>query len=250
MVDTEHHLAALRREGNLLTAAAEGANLDALVPTCPDWTVRELVRHIGGVHRWATSYVAGPLTEFVPRDLPEVVGTWPEDAELMAWFRAGHAALVEAISAAPPDLACYFFLPAPTPLAGWARRQAHETAIHRVDAELAAGRPVSSLSPELAADGIDELLYCSAPLVGKRLRLEPPRTLHVAPSDGTGTWLVHIGEGITVLRDHGPADCTITGPAESLCLLLWNRRGVDGLDVAGDASVLNWWRERVQMRWG
>ena len=67
------------------------------------------------------------------------MGSWPPDAELAAGSRQGCAALADALAAAPADLECWTFLRAPSPLAMWARRQAHETAIHRVDAELAAG---------------------------------------------------------------------------------------------------------------
>jgi uncharacterized protein (TIGR03083 family) len=96
------------------------------VPTCPDWTVRDLARHIGGVHRWAANYVRG-RREYVEETLDEVVGTWPDDVELVGWFREGHAALVEALRVAPDDLACFTFLPAPSPRAMWAFRAARTT---------------------------------------------------------------------------------------------------------------------------
>src|SRR5258706_12045265 len=113
--------------------AAERNGLDAAVPTCPDWTVRDLVRHTGGVHRWAAAHVAGARVEPIAT-MEEVVGDWPADEELVTWFRDGHTALVETLLAADPTLDCYTFLPAPSPVAFWARRQAHETAIHRADA--------------------------------------------------------------------------------------------------------------------
>jgi hypothetical protein len=69
----------------------------------------------------------------------------PGDDELPGWFREGHASLVRVLEAADPDMTCWTFLDAPSSVAFWARRQAHETAIHRVDAEQAAagagGRP-------------------------------------------------------------------------------------------------------------
>ncbi len=139
------HIDALRGEGRLMADAAANAAPDAHVPTCPEWVVRDLVRHLGGVHRWATGYVAGPRTEQWDVNLDEVVGTWPDDAELVDWFREGCESLAGALEAAPPDLECWTFLRAPSPLAMWARRQAHETAIHRVDAELAAGVALTPL---------------------------------------------------------------------------------------------------------
>jgi uncharacterized protein (TIGR03083 family) len=106
------------------------------------------------VHRWATRYVTEGLTERIPLgDEPEGDG-----AELVAWYREGHRALVKALTDADPALECFAFLPASSPLAFWARRQAHETAIHRVDAESALGADHSPFEPAFAADGIDELL--------------------------------------------------------------------------------------------
>src|SRR4051812_2877684 len=177
LVDVAEHVAALEREGELLAQAAERGGPEAAVPSCPDWVMRDLVRHTGGVHRWATGYVRDARTEVTDADLDEVVGTWPEDADLVGWFRQGHAALVEALRQAPSDLECWTFLRAPSPLAMWARRQAHETSIHRVDAELAAGAPVSEIAPAFAADGVDELVSCFITRPGGRLRADPAREL-------------------------------------------------------------------------
>src|SRR6516225_5290424 len=189
------HIEALRTQGELMAlAVGAGAGPDDPVPSCPEWTVRDLVRHLGGVHRWATGYVADARTEQWDVDLIEVVGAWPEDTELVPWFRQGYAALADALDAAPDDLACWTFLQAPSPRAMWARRQAHETAIHRVDAELAT-RDDASLSPfdpEFAADGVDELLSCFLPRPRSRLRSDPPTTLRVTCADLDAGWLLQI----------------------------------------------------------
>lgn len=125
----------LDRDGRLLAAAAGKAGVEAKVATCPGWQVRDLLRHTGMVHRWATAFVAEGHTSYHPDGgLPELDGE-----ELLAWFREGHGRLVDTLSAAPPDVECWSFLPAPSPLAFWARRQAHETTVHRVDAESALG---------------------------------------------------------------------------------------------------------------
>lgn len=145
-------IAGLEREGELLVAAAARTDLVTPIPTCPGWTMRDLVRHTGGVHRWATAHVVGRLLQPVD-GLDPVVPVQPEDDVLIEWFVAGHAVLVQALRDADPDLACWTFLPAPSPLAFWARRQAHETGIHRVDAE----GPTASITPfppAFAADGI------------------------------------------------------------------------------------------------
>jgi len=195
-------------------------------------------------------------------DLDEVVGTWPDDADLVRWFRAGHARLVEALSTADPALECWTWLPAPSPLAHWARRQAHETSIHRVDAELAAGVTPSVPYPTFAADGVDELLTCFVPRRSKRLAVEAPRTLAVRATDTSAAWTLTFGpDGVTVTTDTGTADtgttdagdgadCELRGAAADLYLTLWNRLdNPASLEVAGDEAVLAHLRDTVHIRW-
>ena len=178
------HIEALRHEGELMAVAVDANGpRRAAVPTCPEWTVRDLVRHLGGVHRWATGYVADRRTEVWDVELDEVVGAWPDDAALADWLRDGCTALADALAAAPDDLECWTFLPAPSPRAMWARRQAHETAIHRVDAELAAPTPSDPFRPAFAADGVDELLTCFVPRRSTTLRAEASATLVVHCTD-------------------------------------------------------------------
>jgi uncharacterized protein (TIGR03083 family) len=136
--DVPGYVGALRRQGELLVGAAQRAGLAVEVPSCPGWAVRDLLKHTAYVHRWATGFVAQGLTTPVGESEEEILSQGPADAELPGWFREGHAALVRALGSAGPDLNCWAFLAAPSPLAFWARRQAHETAIHRVDAERAA----------------------------------------------------------------------------------------------------------------
>ncbi|HEX3334495.1 MAG TPA: maleylpyruvate isomerase family mycothiol-dependent enzyme, partial [Acidimicrobiales bacterium] len=200
-MEVDAHLAALQTEGDRMTAATRAAAPGAAVPTCPDWALRDLVRHVGGVQRWATWYVAEARTEYAPMDLEELAGGWPGDRELADWFAAGHAGLVAALRSAPADLRCWTFLPAPSPRAMWARRQAHETAIHRADTELAAGRRAADLSPftpAFAGDGVDELLTCFVPRRSTKLRAESPATLGVRCVDDDGAWVLSIGpDGVT-----------------------------------------------------
>jgi len=210
--------------------------------------MRDLLQHMGGIHRWAAAHVtqrrAEPLREYTT-----LVGEWPPDDELVAWVRAGCADLAHVLETAEPDLQCWTFLPAPSPLAFWARRQAHETGIHRADAEGAAG-PMTAFEPAVATDGIDELLLDWVPRPRTKLRSDPPRALQVHATDVDGDWLVRVNpDKVEVTREQGEADCSVSGQASDLFLFLWNRRGTDGLDVDGDRSLLELWRERVQMRW-
>jgi uncharacterized protein (TIGR03083 family) len=271
-VEISDFIGILAEQGRLMAAAARAAGPDAAVPTCPEWVVRDLVRHQGGVHRWATSIVGSPRTEPWDVDLPDVVGDWPPDDQLVEWFADGVSDLVSTFRAADPGLDCWTFLAAPSPLAMWSRRQAHETSIHRVDAELAAGWPVTAFPVPFAADGIDELLAAFITRPHGRLQSDPPATLRVRCTDTPAEWLVRIGpDGVTTEAsarrrdsdsgsgngvgsrsdgDASPAaDCTIAGPAGDLYLALWNRKQSAGLAVEGDRSILDLFLDRVHIRW-
>jgi hypothetical protein len=136
----------------------------------------------------------------------------------------------------------------------WARRQAHETAIHRVDGQLAAGLPLSPWAPVFAADGIDELLSLFVPRRSTALRADPPVTLAVRCADVDASWLLRLDEhGVTTTPATGSdldgAPCTVTGRAGDLYLALWNRAGSEHLSVAGERSMLGRFSEVVQIRW-
>ena len=102
--DVPGYIAALGREGDLLAAVAERAGMGAAVPSCPGWAVRDLLKHTGYVHRWATGIVAQGLARPAPgASEEEILAQGPGDAELPGWFREGHAALVRTLTNAPPD---------------------------------------------------------------------------------------------------------------------------------------------------
>jgi uncharacterized protein (TIGR03083 family) len=253
-MNVEEYVDALDEQGELLARAAEGTDLHVVVPTCPEWQLRDLVGHIGRVHRWATSYVATGRTTMLSDDEEKpIFGDPPGDGELVEWFRAGHRQLCDALRAAPADLECWTFMTAPSPLAFWARRQAHETTIHRVDAESASGA-ITPAGPQLAADGIDELLAGFAARGGKLLR-DPPRTMAVKTSDPEDGWLVTLGtEQVTVERGSAAAggreaDCTVSGRASDVYFTLWNRLPASTLGTQGDATVLTDFCEKLHIRW-
>jgi uncharacterized protein (TIGR03083 family) len=250
----------LRAEGARMTAALRAVTADAPVPTCPGWVARDLVRHLGGVHRWATGFVAEARAEPGPQTLEEAAGGWPGDEEQADWFEAGYLRLVAALTAAPADLRCWTFMAAPSPLAFWSRRQAHETAIHRVDAELAAGRTAAHLSPcapAFAADGVDELVAGFWPRRrSATARAEEPVTLGIRCTDESGAWVVtmdrdgvrtSVGEGEG--EGEGETMCAVRGAASDLYYALWNRGRSEALHVEGERAVLTQFGEALQVRW-
>jgi uncharacterized protein (TIGR03083 family) len=246
-VDIDEHVKAVQEHGVALADAAERAGIDASVPTCPGWVVRDLVGHLGQVHRWAAAFVTTGATDpggVSPADVPT-------DETLLAWFRDGHAALVDALTNAPADVACWAFLPAPSPLAFWARRQAHETAIHRVDAESAAGDAVG-FAPAFAVDGLDELLLGFFSRKRGRLVADPPLALGLRTTDASSddSWTVVIGpDGREVTRGSATGDCVVSGAASDLYQFLWNRLPVDAVTVDGDAAVLDLWQDKARITW-
>ncbi|MFJ8145852.1 maleylpyruvate isomerase family mycothiol-dependent enzyme [Streptomyces sp. NPDC096048] len=236
----------LDREGVLLAAAAESAGADAKVPTCPGWQVRDLLRHTGMVHRWAADIVAGGHTSPIPDGgLPDLDGS-----ALLTWFREGHGQLVDTLADASPDVHCWHFMPAPSPLAFWARRQAHETTVHRIDAESARGGVPTGIGADFAVDGIDELLCAFHARPKSAVRTEEPRTLRVRATDVPGAvWTVRLSTRPpeTERGDAGDTDCELTGPAARLYPALWNRLPFP--EVTGDASLAALWRAKSGVTW-
>ncbi|HSZ46408.1 MAG TPA: maleylpyruvate isomerase N-terminal domain-containing protein [Streptosporangiaceae bacterium] len=289
-MEIAEHIRAIQRDGDLLAAAAQRAGLDAPVPSCPPWQVRDLLRHVSYVHRWAAVFPGeGRLTPVTDRaSEPEVLGGGPPDDELLDWFRAGHAALIETLRSADPDVQCWTFLSAPSPLAFWARRQAHETAMHRVDAELAdtvlantvlAGTVPTPFPADFAADGIDELIMGffgrdSGELTEEQ-RAGGRQSLLVRATDTGGEWLLDLTEdgklAASVRRGGGPAQvqppqvqsaqvqsaqvqsaqCTLAARAPDLYLLLWNRVGLATapVELSGDHGVFEAWQEGMRVTW-
>lgn len=239
----------LRADGEGLAAAAERAGLDAPVPTCPGWRVRDLLLHLGGVHRWAGAHVTRHRREpFGPDEEAEFFTTHADD-RLLDWFRDGHQELVRALSEADPALDCWTFLPAGSPLEFWARRQAHETAVHRADAEAASGGH-PRWAPPFAADGIDELLTGFFARRPQRLAIDPPQSIALHATDAGAAWTIRMEpDRLHVDRTGQPATLHITGTASRLYLLLWNRTGLNGLDTNGDVRAWDAWRDRATVTW-
>ncbi len=247
-METSELIDRLDRHGTRLAACAERADLSAPVPTCPDWDVRALLAHIGMVHRWATTHIRDGSAASV--DDPEHEFAAPRDGTV-GWFRAGHADLVRVLRAAPDDLDAMTFLAnAGSPRHFWARRQAHETAVHAADAAGALGE-TNDIDADLALDGIGELLEGFYGRRGGRLRADPALTLRVAPSDATTSWRIELHpEGRTITRDGaGGADATLGGRSADVYLWLWNRPPAGTVELGGDDRAVEVWRRLARVRW-
>ena len=245
-------------EGDRFAAAAEQGDLDVDIAPCEGWDMRALVRHLGLIHLWAAGNVAYAQDDWLDADdipdmaryWPELGASWPDDPDLIAWYRQTKENLVRVLRSAPPDHQCFSFLPAPTPLTMWSRRQASEIAIHRFDAEAARDIP-SHFEPAFAADMLDELLSGFAQRQGgKEVEIESERVLHVHADDVDEHWYLTISRtGIETAREGGDADLTVTAAAADLYLLMWNRTDASTVALSGDAGLLDLWRESCRVRW-
>lgn len=235
-----------------LAERAEAAGWSAPVPTCPSWSVADLVAHQGMVHRWATSQVRHDGVEVPSHE--QIVADVPPD-RLPAWFAEGVRDLLLALRLAPPDAPAMVFLAdAPAPVHFWARRQAHEATIHSVDALAASlGREPTaveaSVAFDVALDGLDELLTGFFARGRSKLAVLEPLTLAVTPSDSDRGWTVCLAdERLRTLRTRSDdADATFYGSAGELYLGLWNRGSE--IKSTGRPGVLEAWHDRLRIRW-
>ncbi|WP_065965722.1 maleylpyruvate isomerase family mycothiol-dependent enzyme [Streptomyces sparsogenes] len=256
--------AEITAQTDLLQPLVEGGDMRAPVPSCPGWNVGQLLRHLGGAQRWAAETVrtraAGPLPDDHFRDLSPYADEDP--ARLGPWLGESAALLADALREAGPDAEVWTPVPGGT-AAFYARRFTHETVVHRADATLALGAEFT-VAEDVAVDALDEWMELGAlPMhfdVHPRMRelLGPGRTIHLHATDtdtvtdtGTGAaaeWVVDLtGEVITWRRAHEKAAVAVRAPLTDLLLLVYRRRpaGGEGVEVLGDARLLDLWLERV-----
>jgi uncharacterized protein (TIGR03083 family) len=221
------------------------------IPTCPDWTLRQLVTHVGREHRWAAEITRTRSDAFIPfREVPD--GKLPDGRDEQAtWLRAGAARIIDAVREARSDVVWSFT--GPVPAGFWIRRMAHETLVHRADAQLAVGaEPEPVIEAEVAADAIDEwLTLLTAGAIGtdeRTVALPAGVALHLHATDdglgGGGEWMIRRGAGgLTFDPGHGKADAALAGPAASLLLVLLRRRPVSdpAVTVYGERAVVDGW---------
>ncbi|MEW1690789.1 maleylpyruvate isomerase family mycothiol-dependent enzyme [Streptomyces sp. NPDC091265] len=236
-----------------LRAAVRGFDLDAVVPTCPEWTLRDLAVHVGGVHRWVGEIVRTRAVDEVPDErVPQFTPEGEDPAVLDAWLAEGAASTAEALREAGPGAKVWSW--SWDRSAGfWARRMAIETVVHQADAALTAKVPYA-MAPDLAADTIDEWLeivafaQASGDDPGAAELRGAGRSLHLHATDAPGAeWLIEFGEdGFTWRRAHERATVALRGPLTDL-MLVFNRRlaaDSDRVEVLGDAALLDFWLER------
>ncbi|MXM66981.1 maleylpyruvate isomerase family mycothiol-dependent enzyme [Streptomyces sp. HUCO-GS316] len=258
--------------GLLRTVVTSGADLSGTVPTCPDWSLEELVRHVGGALRWVELLVRTRAEEDIPEervpqhDGPEARG---DAAALGAWLAETGELLVGTLREAGPDAKVWGW--AGIPDAGfWARRMTHEITVHRADATLAAGLPYE-VAPEVAADAVDEWLQIvewaqrTLPDDSATELRGPGRSIHLHATDTSSGlnversemgvsspegWgrVVEFTEDVVVWRPgHAKATVELRGPLTAVLLAFYRRLPLDSpeLEIVGERELLEFWLERA-----
>nr|WP_055504299.1 maleylpyruvate isomerase family mycothiol-dependent enzyme [Nonomuraea pusilla] len=243
-------------------AAVEAAALSVTgtapeVPSCPGWSVSDLLVHLGGVHRWLAEIIRGRLTEPPGHTdvsvlaLPADTEGWPRPESapnlapvpggLVTWFAEGAAALESLFATTDPGLRVWTWSQEQS-VGFWARMQAIEAAVHRWDAQNALGA-AEPVGPELAADAVEQTFTVMAP-ARRAWRQAPPgegERYAFRSTDRPGRWLVRF-DGDEVLLTGSPdlpADVEAAGTVSDLMLFLWGRVPADRLQVTGDSSLLD-----------
>ena len=241
----ERFATAITDEAAAFTDTIAGADRALRVPTCPEWTLRELVHHIGRAYYWASEIITTRATAMVPfEDVPdgELPASNDED-----WVRAGAARLVAAVADIGPSSDVWTWA-ADKRAVFWLRRLAHETVVHRADAAITVGRRFE-VPVDLAVDGVTEWLEIltspAAAWIAPTLA-GTGQTLHFHATDG-GEWLIRrTPDGATLTYEHVKADVAVRAPAADLLLALTGRIPLADVEVFGDAELLAHWREHTK----
>lgn len=212
------HVAHVRADGARFADVVRGAPLDAAVPACAGWALRDLAHHLGEIHRWARVAAA---TGERPND--GALEPPPPDDELADWIDAGVTALADTLDALDPTAATWHPFPTPRVAAVWPRRQAHETVVHRWDAESVTDEH-TPIDPELAADGIAEYFELIVPRLVARDDVAPPDEPLVIELTDLGVVVEGAAAGVRVVET--PESVDVAASAETMLLALWGR--VDG----------------------
>jgi len=235
-VETDRYLGLIREDADKLIAAARGRLADP-VPSCPGWSVADLVDHVGHVYLHKVESIRQQ------RD-PEPWPPPPYDGDPIEWLESATQEMLTEFTERGPDAPSYTWHEPDQTVGFWYRRMAQETAVHRADAELAGGPP-GPVDSELALDGVDELLDIF--FAGDWSDLPKPELVgRVGLRAADRSWLVVLEpEEVRIEPFTGDgADAVVTGEPSDLLLWLWGRLPTDSVQISGDAAAV----ERLTQR--
>ncbi|MEV6636211.1 maleylpyruvate isomerase family mycothiol-dependent enzyme [Actinoplanes sp. NPDC051470] len=234
-----------------LAESAAAAGPGAAVPTTPEWTVADLVAHVGQTENWVAEIVERRIVD--PSRLPTEMAVLPEDPDAWpAWLAESAQRVVSAFS--DDALEAPVFNAAADGRTGgrfWLSSVLNETVIHGFDADAAAGRPVEVDAGVAAALISNHLAMLTSPTwemarpASAHAIRGTGQTLRLLATDTADAWFVERQpEGAVLQSGSRPADVTVTGPARSLLLTLTRRvplSGGEGISVSGDAGLAQHW---------
>jgi uncharacterized protein (TIGR03083 family) len=225
---------AIRRESEAFARAADDGDLTVHVPACPDWMLGDLTYHLTGVQWFWTQIVAGRLL-----DREQVEGSSPDgpDEQLVERFRPVAAELIDALERTDPATRLYSWAGGEQDAMWVCRRQAHEVAVHRWDAESVSGTP-QPIEATLAFDGVGEWLEWMAD--PEELAGAGPFVLRLVASDLGKDKVLAVGEdGQRAHLIATEPDATVEATSSDLDLLLWRRVSPDDVTIEGDREVVS-----------
>jgi uncharacterized protein (TIGR03083 family) len=247
-------------QADLMRAVVTGADPSVTVPTTPDWTLAQLLRHVGGNLRSVEMAVrTGTAVTEPERQVPGHGGPSGDDpAAIDAWLAEAAARFAETLGSAGPDAEAQIWQ-VRWPTAAWARRAAHDLVVHRADAAGAVGAGYGVAS-DLAADAIDEFLDLLGGGFGAAEGSEaggdprPGASVHLHATDAApgvaAEWLVELeSPGFTWRHGHERATVAARAPLADLLRVVTRRLPPDseGVEVLGDREVLDAWLERLRL---
>ncbi|MGH3823125.1 MAG: maleylpyruvate isomerase family mycothiol-dependent enzyme [Pseudonocardiaceae bacterium] len=239
LIDYGRMLDVIGIEGELLLSTAASALPYAAgseVPGCPDLTLEATLRHVGSVHRVARLWARDGRR-------PEHWQRSPSDDDLVGFVRTGLEELLAELSQHDPNEPCDTWWPADRTHGFWRRRMTHETTVHRVDVQAAAGGPVHAVDPEVALDGIDEVLFLWFGHRLGELRMSSPRQGVVALSAAERRWLAIFEPGRSIARrvseaDARSAEAVVSGNPMEVYLWSWGRLPDQSVQISGDQDAV------------
>jgi uncharacterized protein (TIGR03083 family) len=246
---------------DLLRAVVDGADLSVTVPTTPDWSLGQLVRHVGGnLLSLELAVRTGNAVVEPAKQVPGWAGPDGDDpGTLDAWLADAAARCAAALRQAGPDTVAQIWT-VRWPTAAWSRRAANDLVVHRADAAGTVGADYA-VDPEVGADAIDELLELmsnpqvaeSSPSMAELRGNGETIHLHATDTDAglAAEWLIELGpDGWTWRRGHEKATVALRGPLADVLRVFYRRLPADSerVEVAGDAALLGFWLERVSLQ--
>jgi len=231
-----------------LGAAAAQRPTDEKIETCPEWTVRDLVTHVGTGHRLA----AGIIEE--RRDRPaeyRLVNAPAERDDWPAWLAEGARRLNAAVDDLGFDGTVWTWQPKFQTAGFWQRRMLHDLIVHRFDAaptgEIAPGRtadaaPAGDLAPDLAADGIADLLLALGYF--PRFQGDGESLLFTATDLGRSWHVTLTPQGMTWSEENKAAQTMCSASAKNLLLIMNRRR--EPTAIEGDQALWQRWRKEAK----